>query len=295
MSNKVLSILTLVAVLATVAGLLTFTGCGGGTTPDTVRNDRDPKETVKQDTAAVADNGKPVAKTGGTGEPYDAAKAVCVIKGVVSFDGKAPKMTAVPVSEAQCAAHHGDKGLKKEDIVVSDDNKVANVVVYVSEMNPSYNFDNFQLPPARFNQLGCQYLPHVLGMKTEQVLEIESSDPVTHNVHISPKENSEQNISQPQKGVHPTKPHFGTPEMGIEVKCDVHNWMKARICVFDHPFFAVTAADGTYEIKLPAGSYTISTWQEMQPSKKVVASAPVKVTVASDKPGEANFTYKMKP
>jgi len=41
----------------------------------------------------------------------------------------------------------------------------------------------------------------------------------------------------------------------------VHGWMAAYCGVLSHPFFAVTAADGTYTIKnLPAGTYTIEAW-----------------------------------
>lgn len=299
MSKKTISVFAFVGFYALAAGLLTFTGCGGGTTPDAVRNDRDPKpEVAKTDAVAKTDEPKKAPKTGGVGEPYDAAKAVCVIKGVVSFEGKAQKMTAIPVSEAQCAAHHGDKGLKKEDLVVSDDNKVANVVVFVSEMNPSYNFDGYgeRLPHALINQLGCQYLPHAFGMMTDQRLDIESSDPVAHNVHIVAKSNTEQNIAQGTKGIHATHPTFGSPEMGIKIKCDVHGWMSAWVCVFEHPFFAVTAPDGTFEIKVPPGTYTVDTWQELSPARKVVASPAQKnVTVTSDKPADLKFTYKMKP
>ena len=49
----------------------------------------------------------------------------------------------------------------------------------------------------------------------------------------------------------------------IPVKCNVHAWMKSYIGVLDHPYFAVTGADGSYEFKgLPPGEYTIAAWHE---------------------------------
>ena len=49
----------------------------------------------------------------------------------------------------------------------------------------------------------------------------------------------------------------------ILVACDIHPWMKAYIMVFDHPFFAVTAEDGSFEIKgVPAGEQNLVVWQE---------------------------------
>jgi hypothetical protein len=39
--------------------------------------------------------------------------------------------------------------------------------------------------------------------------------------------------------------------------------MRAWIGVVDHPYFAVTGADGSFEIRnLPPGQYTVAAWQE---------------------------------
>ena len=44
-------------------------------------------------------------------------------------------------------------------------------------------------------------------------------------------------------------------------QCDIHAWMKSYAVVNDSPFFAVTGADGTFEIKdLPVGEYTLEAW-----------------------------------
>jgi hypothetical protein len=49
----------------------------------------------------------------------------------------------------------------------------------------------------------------------------------------------------------------------VPFRCDVHGWMAAYGGVVEHPFFAVTSADGKYEITgLPAGTYTIEAWHE---------------------------------
>ena len=44
---------------------------------------------------------------------------------------------------------------------------------------------------------------------------------------------------------------FEKPELFIKVKCDVHPWMFAYICVVDHPWFAVTDQKGNFT--LPPG------------------------------------------
>jgi hypothetical protein len=48
----------------------------------------------------------------------------------------------------------------------------------------------------------------------------------------------------------------------MSCECNFHPWMSARIGVFAHPYFAVTDAQGNFEIKLaPAGSYQLIVWR----------------------------------
>ena len=47
------------------------------------------------------------------------------------------------------------------------------------------------------------------------------------------------------------------------MKCNIHHWMRAYIGAVDHPYFAVTGADGTFEIGIcRRAEYTIAAWQE---------------------------------
>ena len=51
----------------------------------------------------------------------------------------------------------------------------------------------------------------------------------------------------------------------IPVGCNVHPWMRANIWVFDHPYFAVTKADGSFTMPIvPAGAeFTVMAWHEL--------------------------------
>ena len=71
----------------------------------------------------------------------------------------------------------------------------------------------------------------------------------------------------------------------IAVRDAEHPWTRAYIAVFEHPYFAVTGANGSFSIEgVPAGTYTLRTWHERTglSSQPVVvtASGEVKVTVA---------------
>ena len=47
-----------------------------------------------------------------------------------------------------------------------------------------------------------------------------------------------------------------------KVVCDIHPWMTSYIMITDHPFVAVTKADGSFEIHgVPAGTQNLIVWQ----------------------------------
>ena len=82
-------------------------------------------------------------------------------------------------------------------------------------------------------------------------------------MHALPQVNQEFNQSLAGKGSQ-IRRTFTAPEVMVRFKCDVHGWMGAHIGVMAHPFFAVTAADGTFSIAgVPPGTYTIEAWHEV--------------------------------
>jgi hypothetical protein len=51
-------------------------------------------------------------------------------------------------------------------------------------------------------------------------------------------------------------------DVAMRVKCDVHMWEQGFICVVPHPFYAVTTVNGTFELPLKPGDYTVDVWHE---------------------------------
>lgn len=116
-------------------------------------------------------------------------------------------------------------------------------------------------PKAEIDQKNCEFLPYVLAFHQDQTLVIKSSDPVNHNVRYAAFANSAFNQIMAPKGEIEVK--LVAERRPIVVACDIHSWMKAYLMVFDHPFFAVTGADGAFEIKgVPAGEQNLVLWQE---------------------------------
>ena len=113
-------------------------------------------------------------------------------------------------------------------------------------------------PVVEFDQKGCVYEPHVLAIHQDQKVNFKSSDPVNHNVHLSGFKNAFNQIV-PAKGNVVKNLEAENPV--IPIVCDLHPWMSAHIKVLDHPFFAVTAADGGFEITgIPAGEQNLVIW-----------------------------------
>jgi plastocyanin len=186
----------------------------------------------------------------------DAATAGAV-KGVVSYAGMPQKMKPLDMTaDPGCPT-----GPQPSEVVTLKDGKLANVFIYVKEGLPQ---GTFAVPtePVVLDQKGCRYIPHVLGIMAGQPLKITNTDTADHNIHDMPSNNPPFNESQMPTDKPVTKT-FRNPEMMIPVQCNQHPWMRAYINVMAHPYFAVSAADGSYEIKnLPPGEYTLAAVHE---------------------------------
>jgi hypothetical protein len=78
-------------------------------------------------------------------------------------------------------------------------------------------------------------------------------------------------------------------EVMMPFKCNVHTWMTAYAGVLPHPYFAVTANGGAFDLKnLPPGTYTIEAWHEK------LGTSTQSVTVAEKESKTVNFTFKSK-
>ncbi len=206
------------------------------------------------------------------------------ISGKVTFAGDPPQRRQVKMSaDPKCEAANPE-GRLGDVFVVNEGGAFQNVFVYIKEGLPEQKWDP-PAEPAVIDQHGCMYTPHVLGVMVGQTIEIRNSDPTLHNVHALPKNSRQFNNAMPMKGM-TIKKKFTAPEIMVRLKCDVHPWMSAYVGVLDHPFFAVTGPDGTFEIKnVPPGTYTIEAWHEKAGTKTA------QVTVAQDGTATVDFVF----
>lgn len=208
-----------------------------------------------------------------------------IVRGRVVFDGTPPEPQAVQElklhPDKDACLKGGLEALYKENWVVNKDNKgVANVFVYVDPPAGSY----YNLTKAQTNRQGevlaldqphCSFVPHALGLfpayydgskhvPTGQVLEFRNSDPVVHSIQIdqSPPENDA--VTQKLAPGNSKQVTLNPQKRPLLVGCGDHKWMMAVVWPFEHPYFAITKADGSFEIKdLPTGvELTVKAWHE---------------------------------
>jgi plastocyanin len=170
------------------------------------------------------------------------------------------------------------------DAILVNGGKLANVFVYVKEGLPQGTFAG-SIEPVVLDQKGCRYNPHMLGIMAGQPLKVLNSDTADHNIHDMPQNNPAWNESQTPTSK-PVVKTFAHPEMMIPVQCNQHPWMRAYINVISHPYFAVSKADGSYEIgNLPPGEYTLVAVHEK------FGEQTMKVKVAPKENSKASFAF----
>lgn len=223
--------------------------------------------------------------TAATDAPATRPAAAGTISGTVTYTGTPPKMRPVDMSkEPTCASQHATEVLT-ETIVTGPGTTLANVVVYISagdQPTPA------PTEPVRYDQKGCQYIPHVAILHAGQPLEIYNNDKTSHNIHPLSKVNPEWNKSQPP-GSPAIKTSYDKPEF-IPVKCNIHPWMHGYFAVLSTSHVALSGANGKFSLAgLPPGKYTVTAWQER------FGTQAQEVTVSEGGTATANFVFKALP
>ncbi|HEV2837250.1 MAG TPA: carboxypeptidase regulatory-like domain-containing protein [Pyrinomonadaceae bacterium] len=256
-------------VLSIALSLLALaSACGGSKTPDT-------NTPGSSDTAAA---------------PYSGPTGS--VSGVISYDGTPPAPKKIDTA-ADPVCGQKNPNLATDDTIVKD-GKLANTFVYIKdgtvEGGKKVSEYAWSTPTTavQLDQNGCHYAPHVLGIQVNQKISITNSDATQHNIHPTPKNNPEWNQTQPN-GAPPIEKSFNRAEILIPVKCNQHPWMKAYIGVMRTPFFAVSSADGTFEIKgVPPGKYTVVAWREGGANG---TEKTLEVTVPANGAAKADFSF----
>ena len=198
------------------------------------------------------------------------------VKGQVVFpaDKAIPKRLPlnVNVNGAQCLA----KGpILDESVLVNPKTRgVKNVVVFLRPDNnePNAAFAPEEVHPADakrkaadvvIDQPCCMFVDRVTCARAGDTIVVKNSAPIAHNFFWDSANCGSHNANIAANGMWRMPNLLAKEAPPIQYKCTVHGWMTGYVRVFDHPYYAVTDDDGTFEIKdAPAGKYRIVYWHE---------------------------------
>ncbi len=181
------------------------------------------------------------------------------ITGKVTLKGTPPPEKTLDVIKADANCGKLVKEAPKTKFyVVGGAGELADVIVSLKGVTGKSTGETAE--PLLLDQVNCEYAPYIAAVQTKQKIKVRNSDPVFHNIHPTPApggKNKEVNKAQMPKAPD-MEFTFEDAEPFLRYKCDVHPWMFSYVSVFDHPYFAVSAKDGTFTIKnVPAGKYTV--------------------------------------
>jgi hypothetical protein len=193
-----------------------------------------------------------------------------------------------------------------EEFRIAEDNGFKDVVVLLVDVRKG---KRFEFEPPTIEARDCRFLPFVTVVKDQSQVTVVNMDPVMHDIqayetsHLGPRvlfntplpmnphhkrdvgsESHEHLAGQPMsQQIHMTK-----GRRVFVMQCGFHAYMESWGMAVENPYYALTAADGTYSLAdVPPGEYTLIAWH---PSAGPLLEK--KVTVSANQSVKADFTFE---
>ena len=159
-----------------------------------------------------------------------------------------------PVKDETWLVNPKNKGLRNTFVWIEGAKKGEKLPIHPSLKTASGKID--------VDQPSCAFIPHAIAIREGQVLVAKNSSPIAHNFKWTgnPTVNPGGNVLLPP-GASKEIDDLKADRLPLSIECNVHPWMKGWARIYDHPYFAVTDADGNFAIKnAPAGDFVIKIW-----------------------------------
>ena len=109
----------------------------------------------------------------------------------------------------------------------------------------------------------CVFVPRVACARVGDTIVVKNPAAVAHNFFWDSGNNGTHNPTIAPKANWKMPNPLAKEGPPIQYKCTIHPWMTGYVRVFDHPYYAVTDADGKFSIpNAPAGKYRVVYWHE---------------------------------
>jgi hypothetical protein len=230
---------------------------------------------------------------GAAAEAAPAGTGWATIKGRFVFDGAIPQMDPYSVNKDMAACTIGGKAPLQETVIVdSATNGLKNVAIYIRSTSRVHESAQGGSGGVPFDQKECVFLTHVFPLTLGQSMQIMNSDPVGHNTNIGGKNGFNQTIPVGATVDFVPQKEEAVP---VSVVCSIHPWMISYFLPRENGYYAVSAADGSFEIpNVPAGeNLEFQVWHESaggHPGPLVLSTPEAKELKWSSK---GRFTLKL--
>jgi len=208
-----------------------------------------------------------------------ALSAVGSVGGNIKLDGPAPRdTTTITTDQPIC-------GMTPEPSTVATAKGVSNAIVWIADVKTGKEF-----PTEKRSDLSsekCLLDPRVQAVVVGTTMNVFNEDRLIHKlVFIRGAHDTLTKMPFFNSGQMVASERIATQPGIVEVRCTLHPWTHGYIAVFDHPYFAVTDANGAFKIdSLAPGTYKMMVWHEgmTQPAAQqvqVAANGTAKVDLA---------------
>jgi hypothetical protein len=191
-------------------------------------------------------------------QPYKVVPVVGggTITGTIDIEGSAPVAAIIrpTVDQGVCGNSIVEKNLTLSGT------RIGGAIVWLTDIRSGKAFPlerRFEL-----NNSNCMLDPYVQAISTGGTLNVGNDDRLLHtNRFINVGTGRIAGIAPfNDNGEVVPLDRFSEPAE-IEVVSDQHPWTRAWIAVLDHPYYAQTAANGTFTIDgIPPGKYRVRAW-----------------------------------
>ena len=260
--------------------------------PGCAKKDADKRVIISSTDRFVGGREKNKSGSASRGDPLKAGDGV--IKGRVVLQGDKPAVMIVSSMAAHndsavCLAGSEFEKIGQQWLIgekIGDKYGVANVVVSLKP--PAGKYFEYKKDDKKnkvvLDQPHCAFVPHVVGIfpqywdgkglqDTGEEFIVKNSATINHNTKWQgdPLKNPLGTKTLPSKDEMPVR--LVPQSDPIQISCDIHPWMYARVWAFEHPYFAVTDDKGEFEIKnVPTGvDLGVVAWHERSPTSSTVA------------------------
>lgn len=174
------------------------------------------------------------------------------------------------------------------DFTVSPNRELKDTVIAILGVHKGKRFpDKIQT----VNIARCHADKYVIGFRNGENILLENTDPIKHEITTYEvksagykTQRSNRNLLGDSSQLRQVYVKNGSSEFLI--KCNLHPFLQTRGIILDNPYYAVTDAEGRFNIsEIPPGTYEVMAWHPFIPTKKGT------ITIAAGQEARIDFEF----